>query len=87
MPEIFTDKDSRIALHKRIITGLGLFVVILILEISNMLTNRFPRGAFWLIVLLMTSAIALALGYGLLRVYSQIRRLKKGQVSPAPGNK
>lgn len=85
-PEIFTDNDSRIALYKRIVSGLGLFLAVLLLQISNMLTNRFHRGSFWLIVLIMASAIALTLAFGLFGIFVRIHRLKKGRVSPAPIN-
>jgi hypothetical protein len=87
MPEIFTDKDSRVALYRRIIAGSTTLLVIMLMDVYSMLINYRHRNWFSILMLVLFSALALLFAFQLVQITTRIKRIKKGQAQPESGER
>ena len=85
MPEIFTDKDSRVAMYRRIVAGSTTLLVIMIIDINSVLRNNRHLNWFSGVMLVLFSVLALLFSYQLIQIRARINRVKKGQDLPVPG--
>lgn len=85
MPEIFTDKDSRVALYRRIIAGSTTLLVIMLIDINSVLRNHRHLNWFSSLMLVLFSALALLFAFQLVQIMARIKRIKKGQAQPESG--
>lgn len=84
-PEIFTDKDSRVALYRRIVAGSTVLLVIMLIDINSVLRNNRHLNWFSGLMLVLCSALALLFSYQLIQIRARINRIKKGQPQAIPG--
>ena len=79
MPEIFTDKDSRVALYRRIVAGSTTLLVIMLIDIYSVLMNHRHRNWFSSLMLVLLSALVLLFAFQLVQILARIKRIKKGR--------
>lgn len=84
-PEIFTDKDSRVAMYRRIIAGSTTLLVIMLIDINSVLRNNRHLNWFSGLMLVLFCALALLFAVQLVQIRARINRIKKGQHQAAPG--
>jgi hypothetical protein len=60
-------------------------MVIMLLDINSILMNRKHPGGFWVLVLVLLSALAAFFAFGVFRMLALVSRLKKGQAQTASG--
>jgi hypothetical protein len=85
VPEIFTDKDSRVSLYRRIVAGSTTLLVIMLMDVYSMLINHRHRNWFSVFMLVLLSALALLFAFQLVQIMARIKRIKKGQARPETG--
>jgi len=81
-PEIFTDKDSRLAMYRRIIAGSTTLLVIMLIDINSVLRNNRHLNWFSGLMLVLFSALALLFAYQLIQIRARINRAKKSRNQP-----
>jgi hypothetical protein len=78
-PEIFTDKSSRIARDRRILRLLSFFFIFGLWNFGNLLRSRARYGWLWDLAVALQLTAEILLGYGILRLLINIKRIRKGR--------
>ncbi len=84
-PEIFSDPDSRLALNRRIIAGATVILAVLLIDLNSVLNPRMPHTGYTKYISLLLALMAGLIGYGLIRLLVQTKRLKRGPLGLPPG--
>ncbi len=83
-PEIFSDRESLLALNRRIITGATVILAVLLIDLNNILNPRMHHGWFSTFLSVLLALMAGLMGYGLVRLHLRNKRLKSGPLGLPP---